>query len=149
MSSVAESLFLELTRRFEAPPRRVFDAWLTREWGEWLPPRDAHCKVLALDARVGGRFEIQMTMGDGRNISITGDYREISRPEKLVLSWTPSYSNHETLITVTFRPDGTGTLMTLKQTGFAEAQQRDGYKSGWSGSGGSFDKLSSYLAKGE
>ena len=39
MNGVAEPhLSLDLSRRFEAPPERVFDAWLSKEWGEWLPP---------------------------------------------------------------------------------------------------------------
>ncbi len=49
-------------------------------------------------------------MADGRNLEISGMFREIDRPHRLVLDWTGSYNNQETVITVTFRPDGTGTL---------------------------------------
>jgi uncharacterized protein YndB with AHSA1/START domain len=149
MTVVTEGLTLELARRFAARPERVFDAWLSKEWGEWLAPAGARCKIASLDARVGGRYEANMTMEDGRDVVISGIYREIVRPEKLVLTWMGNYNNHETLITVAFRRDGAGTLMTLTQTNFPDEQQRMGYTRGWSGAGGCFDKLERYLSRGE
>src|SRR5260370_1425749 len=63
MNSVAESsLSLEISRRFDAPPERVFDAWLGKEWGEWLPPRGARCKVDRIEPRVGGQYHVAMNM---------------------------------------------------------------------------------------
>lgn len=142
------ALSLEISRHFDASPERVFDAWVSREWGDWLPPAKARCEVAELEARVGGRYLVRMTMGDGRKVEISGSYREIRRPEKLVLTWTGNYNNQETIITVTFRPHGAGTVMTLRQDGFIEASLRDGYRNGWTGAGGSFDKLAAVLARG-
>ncbi len=80
MSQIAEStLTLEVSRRFAATPERVFDAWLSREWGAWLPPGGATCKVTAIDPVKGGRYQVAMGMPDGRQIQITGIYREIDR----------------------------------------------------------------------
>ncbi|MGH7051895.1 MAG: SRPBCC family protein [Acetobacteraceae bacterium] len=140
------ALALELSRRFDAPPERLFQAWLGAEWGAWLPPFGATCEVVALDAAPGGRYRIRMAMPDGRRIEISGKYREIDRPRRLVLDWTGSYNNQETVITVTFRPDGAGTLMTLQQTGFVDVALCDGYRKGWSAPGGSLDKLAACLA---
>jgi uncharacterized protein YndB with AHSA1/START domain len=140
-------LSLEISRRFEAPPARVFDAWLSDEWGDWLPPAEASCKILALDPVEGGRFHLRMTMGDGRKAEIGGVYREIKRPTKLVLTWTGGHNRRETVITVTFHKDGDGTLMTLRQDNFLDAGSRDGYQAGWTGPGGSFDKLVALLAQ--
>jgi uncharacterized protein YndB with AHSA1/START domain len=40
MTVTAEDTVLEITRVFEAPPARVFDAWLTREqWQAWIGPK--------------------------------------------------------------------------------------------------------------
>ena len=47
---------------------------------------------------------------------------------------------------MTFRPDGDGTLMTLRQDGFVDKAMRDGIETGWTGPGGSFDKLAGLLA---
>lgn len=148
MNNIAEpTLSLEISRHFAAPPERVFDAWLGKEWGEWLPPRAAHCAVTLIEPRVGGRYIVTMTMPDGRTIEISGVYRELVRPEKLSLTWLGSYSSQETVITLTFEPDVTGTLMRLRQDGFGTAELRDGYNSGWMGEGGSFAKLDAFLAK--
>jgi uncharacterized protein YndB with AHSA1/START domain len=140
---------LEVSRHFAASPERVFDAWLSKEWGEWLAPAGARCRIAGLDARAGGRYEAAMTMEDGRDVVISGIYREIVRPVKLVFTWMGNYNNHETLITVAFRRDGAGTLMTLTQTNFPDEQQREGYARGWIGAGGCFDKLERYLSRGE
>jgi uncharacterized protein YndB with AHSA1/START domain len=148
MSTIAEStLSLEISRRVAAPPERVFDAWLSKEWGEWLPPRGARCGVILIEPRVGGSYQVSMTMPDGRTVEISGVYRELVRPEKLVFTWLGNYNSQETLITLTFQPDGTGTQMKMRQDGFADAQLRDGYNSGWTGENGSFDKLDAFLAK--
>jgi len=138
---------LELSRRFAAPPARVFDAWLGKAWGEWLPPAGASCVVAELNATVGGRYLVRMKMADGRNVEISGTYREIDRPRKLVLTWNGSYMKQEMLITVAFLADGGGTVMTLRQEGFPDTALRDAYKGGWGGPGGSLDKLATFLAK--
>jgi uncharacterized protein YndB with AHSA1/START domain len=143
-----EAFSLEISRRFEAPPERVFDAWLTKSSGEWLSPAGAHCEMTALEPRVGGRYQMHVTSPDGRTIDISGAYREIARPQRLVLTWTDHYNTLETIMTLTFRPDGAGTMMIVRQDGFPDAGIRDRYDTGWTGTGGSFDKLSTFLAKG-
>jgi len=145
--SAESSPSLEISRCFDASPERVFDAWVSLEWGEWLPPAGAVCKVRSLDARVGGRYLIDMTMPDGRTVEISGMYREVIRPSKLVFTWLASYSGQETLITVSVREEGSGSLMTLMQEGFPSAEMRDGYNGGWTGPNGSFDKLAASIAR--
>jgi uncharacterized protein YndB with AHSA1/START domain len=148
MAELDQTAFtLEISRRFDAAPETVFDAWLGKEWGEWLPPAKARCEVALQEPRPGGRYLVRMTMGDGRLVEISGTYREIDRPRKLVLSWTGNYNNQETIVTLTFRPDGAGTIMTLRQDGFPDEALRNGYNAGWTGPGGSFDKLAQVLAR--
>ena len=148
MANVAElPVSLEISRRFDASPERVFDAWTSKEWGNWLPPAGARCEVTALEPRVGGRYRVRMTMADGRTVDLAGSYLEFVRPKKLVLSWLADYNKQETVITVTFARDRSGTVMTLRQTGFADCDLRDRYKGGWTGPGGSFDKLAAFFAE--
>jgi len=138
---------LEISRRFDAPPEHVFDAWLTKSSGEWLSPAGAHCEMTALEPRVGGRYQMRVTTLDGRTIEISGAYHEIARPQRLVLTWIDHYNKLETIMTLTFRPDGAGTIMIVRQDGFPEAGVRDRYNNGWTSAGGSFDKLAAFLAK--
>lgn len=142
----APTTTLILSRCFDAPRERVFDAWVTKVWCDWMGPRDFRCEAVEIDAWPGGRYQVRMRRPDGSAVKISGIYREISRPEKLVFTWMGDYHTHETLITVRFVADGSGTMMTLTQEGFATLQDRDGHKEGWSGENGCFDKLEKYLA---
>ena len=141
------ALSLEISRRFDAPPERVFAAWLGPEWGEWLGPAGVACETATLEPHVGGRFLLRMVMADGRNVEVSGVYREIAPPQKLVFTFSGGCAFRETVVTVAFRPDGAGTLMVLRQDGFTEATMADGFREGWSGVGASFDKLAALLAR--
>ena len=139
------ALSLEITRRFEAPPERVFDAWLNTSWGEWIGPRAVKGEVELLEPRVGGRYRIVMHRPDDKPLTVEGVYRTIERPTKLAFTWTWVHEERETLVTLTFRPDGKGTAMTIHHEGFSTTDRRDGHNNGWNGT---FDKLADYLAKG-
>ena len=143
-----DATHLEISRRFDVPPERVFDAWLTTSAGEWLSPAGAHCEITVLEPRVGGRYQMRVTSPDGRTIDISGVYRELAQPQRLVLTWTDTANQLETIMTLALRPDGAGTMMTVHQDGFPEARIRDRYSTGWTSAGGSFDKLAARLAKG-
>ena len=138
---------LVLTRRFDAPPERVFDAWIGQHWGEWMPPKQATGRVVAIDPRVGGNYEVAMTMPDGREVGAKGRYEIVDRPRRLVFTWLGSYNPTETRIDLRFEADRDGTLMTMTQSGFGEDAMRSGYEAGWGGEGGSFDKLTALFAK--
>ena len=86
-NAVDATCAVETSRHFDASPERVFDAWLGTEWGDWLPPAGARCNVVAIEPKVGGTFQVDMTMSDGRKLAITGVYREVVRPETLVFTW--------------------------------------------------------------
>lgn len=139
-------LSLEISRRFDAPPEHVFDAWVTEDWCVWLGPATARCELVAMDPRVGGAFHLRMHLSD-RVVDLTGEYREIKRPERLVISWVGDRTRFDTTITVTFKRDGQGTLMTLRQEGFKDQGVRDGFVQGWSAPGNSFDKLAQLLTR--
>ena len=49
MTIVADHAVLELKRHFDAPPQQVFDAWLSRSWGEWAGPPGVRGEVLTLE----------------------------------------------------------------------------------------------------
>ena len=113
---------LTLTRRFAAPPDRVFAAHvepaLIQRWcfgfDGWRMP------VCLNDARPGGDLRWEWEGPDGAGFHATGTYEVVEPPEggragrivhveRMHLP-DPTPDNH---ITTTFAPDGTGTLLTL------------------------------------
>jgi uncharacterized protein YndB with AHSA1/START domain len=50
----------------------------------------------------------------------------------------------ESLVTVEFKPDGDGTLLTLTHSQFLDEPARDRHQHGWSAA---LDKLETFLAK--
>ena len=71
-------------------------------------------------------------------------YREMVPNEKLVFTWAwKSTPERESLVTVTLKPDGAGTLLTLLHEQFFDADARDRHQQGW---GGAIDKLEKLFA---
>jgi uncharacterized protein YndB with AHSA1/START domain len=139
----AADTILTLARHFDAPPERVFDAWLDPiEISQWNGPRGVQAETTKLNARVGGAYAITMHTPDKMDPKVSGAYREIVRPSRLVFSWIWAHETQETLVTLTFKASGKGTEMTLVHTGFAHAERCDSHNNGWTGS---FDKLGELL----
>ncbi len=108
---------LRLTRRFDAAPERVFDAWadpkLAAGWLFTTPASEAH--TTAIDLRVGGRWEI-VDRRDGASYRALGEYLEIERPRRLVFTFgMPQFADGFSKVTVEIASDGAGALMTLIQ----------------------------------
>ncbi len=133
---------LSMTRLFDAPVERVFDAWLNKSWGAWAGPPGFRGEVLTLEPKVGGRYRIAMFRPDGGSSVVGGVYREIDRPRRLVMSWQWEGDPNDTLITLDFRAVGDKTQISLKHEGFATADGRDNHQSGWVAT---LDKLAAHL----
>ncbi len=113
----------------------VFDAWLdTEAMAHWMCPGNISRAEVALDARVGGRFRIVMHYADPTQASIehTGEFREITRPSKLVFTWhSPATEFLPSLVTVEFRPDGNECVVTLVHENFPRIDKVPGHQKGW------------------
>src|SRR5271170_2531368 len=84
MNAVIESpVKLSLSRSFDAPPETLFDAWLQDSWSDWLGPEGVVCLSCEIDPRVGGKWRIVSRMPDGREVTMSGVYQEISRATRL------------------------------------------------------------------
>jgi uncharacterized protein YndB with AHSA1/START domain len=157
-NAVKSDISLTITRIFDAAPELVFEAWLApTQLSEWVGPHslDFRTQTLALEPRVGGRYHIAMHKPNGV-ANARGVYREIERYTRLVFTWSRQkdcngsdadgapMARHETLVTLTFRPHGNQTEMTLLQENFQTADERDGHDKGWNIS---FGQLAAMLAK--
>ncbi|HET7456513.1 MAG TPA: SRPBCC family protein [Gemmatimonadaceae bacterium] len=133
-SSAQPPLTVRVTRRFDATPERVFDAWLDpRTAGKWLfaTPTGRMVRV-DIDARVGGAFTF-VDRRNGEDVAHEGEYLDIDRPRRLVFLFAvPRYSSQRTRIEVEIEPHGTGCVLTLAQDGVPpEMESRT--VAGWSG----------------
>jgi len=83
-----------------------------------------------------------MQAPNGEQHDVGGVYREVIPNEKLVFTWAwKSTPERESLVTVTFKPDGDGTLMTLTHEQFFDSDARDRHNQGWEGAMAKFEKL--------
>ena len=79
-----------ITRVFDAPRELVWQAWTDPdEAAIWWHPRGIETprESVQIDARVGGQYSYTMIAPDGTEYPTTGDYREITPPERLVFTW--------------------------------------------------------------
>lgn len=144
MPAVATKPILTIKRRFKAPPAKVYAAWSDPEkMKNWMGPGDVQKVVAECDLRVGGRYHIKMIMTDDEH-DVSGVYREIVPNEKLVFTWAwKSTPERESLVTVTFKDDNGGTVMTLLHEQFFDEDARDRHNAGWTSI---MDRLETFLA---
>lgn len=137
---------LVLTRIFNAPPRLVFSAWtkpehLVRWWG----PTNFTLPSCEIDFRVGGRYRYCMRSPDGIDFWVSGTFREIVEPERIVFTWErvnpPTVTPHS-VVTVTFEPLGDKTKFTLHHAVFISVEDRDDHQGGWNGC---LDRLGAFV----
>ena len=144
-TAVAIKPSLILKRRLNAPPARVYQAWTDpQKMMRWYAPAGAETLAAETDARAGGRFRVLMRTADGQEHDVSGVYREVVRDEKLVFTWQwRSKPEWESLVTVTLKRDGEGTILTLTHEQLPDDRERDEHSNGWSGA---LDKLAHVVA---
>jgi uncharacterized protein YndB with AHSA1/START domain len=122
---VVPDRMLCMTRRFAAPPERVFAAWIDPEMVKrWLfaGPTDERYQA-EIDGRVGGTWTI-IARRDGVDYTATGEYLEIDPPRRLVFTFAmPQFSPNSDRLIVELSPDGDGCLMTFTQEGVDIAEE--------------------------
>jgi uncharacterized protein YndB with AHSA1/START domain len=139
-----------MTRVVDAPRRLVFEAWANPEHvPHWLlGPEGWTMPVCEIDLRPGGAWHFVWRRSDGTEMEMSGEYREITPPERLVSteSWGGDWP--ETLNTLILSEENGKT--TISQTVlYPSKEARDaaletGMKEGVSMS---FDRLAEYLPK--
>lgn len=144
---------LVMTRIFDAPREVVFKAWTDPERLKlWWGPTGFTNPVCELDVRPGGAIRIHMRAPNGIVYPMTGVYREIVEPERLVFSSSALDDKgnplFEILNTVTFAEHGGKTKLTVHAKVMmatpAGAPHLAGMEMGWSLT---LDRLAEYVAK--
>jgi uncharacterized protein YndB with AHSA1/START domain len=137
---------LHVERLIAAPPDRVFAHWvepalLVKWWG----PEGANIPEHAIDVRPGGQWRTTMGFADGKRMTVSGVYRTIDAPKRLVFTWAwedeKGVRGHETEVTVDFAAAPGGTRISITQQAFTSAESRDQHQRGWNSTLNCLDKL--------
>jgi uncharacterized protein YndB with AHSA1/START domain len=132
---------LVLKRVFNAPRERVWKAWTDpRQLAQWWGPAGFTNPVCEADVRPGGAIRIDMRGPDGAVYPMTGVYREVVAPERLVFTASALDEKgrplFEVLNAVTFAKQGGKTLLTLRAQVVSKTAGADAYlegmEAGWS-----------------
>src|SRR5688500_6087761 len=78
---------LVVTRVFDAPREMVWKAWTDAEqMKRWWGPKGFTAPTCTMDLRVGGKYLHCMRSPEGQDFWSTGVYREVTAPERLVMT---------------------------------------------------------------
>ncbi|HEX2667352.1 MAG TPA: SRPBCC domain-containing protein [Gammaproteobacteria bacterium] len=152
------------TRLFNAPRELVFDVWTQEQHlSKWFAPKGFDILGGKMDLRVGGTYHYGLRTPDGMEMWGKWTFKEIKRPEKLVVITSfsdrqggitvhPGNPNwpRETLATTTFESQGPRTLLTLRWAPYNAtdlerrtfAENKASMEQGW---GGTMELLERYL----
>lgn len=136
---------LTIVRRIAARPSILFDALTTPQGVAcWWGPDGGPVLLAETDVRVGGRFRVRFRMLDGSEHESRGEYLEVERPVRLVMSWRwtdggePEETEEESRVEIDLRPIGTGTELTFTHARLKNEASRLSHEEGWNGA---LDKL--------
>lgn len=120
--SFQSDFVVQVSRSFDVPAERVFDAWLAPatldRWMFGPNVRDEQIVRLDVDARVGGRFSFVVRRGD-QEIDHVGEYLVIDRPHRLEFTWAahasgePAGDEQPSHVCIGISPGADGCELTL------------------------------------
>ena len=134
-----------IIRRIAARPTIVFEALSTEEGlTSWWGPDDFPVLAARADVRVGGRFQVRFRSADGLEHICAGEFLDVVKPERIVMSWqwvangAPEERGSTSRVELHLRPIDTGTELTLVHAALHGEASARGHERGWHGA---VDKL--------
>ena len=126
---------LRLARRIDAPPDVVFEAFTTDGGQQAFYGQDDPGWIVESDCdlRIGGVWTVTFGPSRSRLYRHRHVFEVIDRPRSIVLATTEfrgDGSSFDFTIELTFEEQGSGTLMTITQSGFPTAELRDEHERG-------------------
>jgi uncharacterized protein YndB with AHSA1/START domain len=139
-----------ITRVFDAPRDVIWRAWTDPDEAPiWWHPRGVTTprESVELDVRPGGRYRYTMVGPDGTDYPTGGVYREITPPERLVMTWGSPDDPDEIAPVITIElaehgERGEQTHMTFHVLGIDAAPGDENVYDGWDSA---FDLLVEHL----
>lgn len=120
---------------FPVTRERLFRAWSRpEELVEWFSPEGYENPSADADVRPGGRFRIAMRkLPDGEPFYVSGEYREVEFPARLVFTWSwedPTENVRDTLVTVDLiERDGSTEVVLMHER--LPLERRESHTQGW------------------
>ena len=131
---------VEMTRVFDAPRERVFDAFkrvdLIQKW--WGCAQTVKVRT-TMDFRVGGAFTHVMSLESGQDFPYAGTFSEIDPPKKIV--WTTDFGGKSSKVTIQFLRHGEQTRLVMLMEGLP----KDFCMPASNGMGAGLDRLEALL----
>ena len=124
MESSKKTLEFKIERTIPASPDEVFAGWLNPK----IPgnPWNAAEKLI-LDPKVDGLFFWALN-----NTSHYGRFTEFEKSKRMQHTWmSPKTMGQESTVTLIFKKQGDGTLMTLIHSNLPDYEPAKGHEKGW------------------
>ena len=143
VEEVAEAL--RLNRRLKAPREVVFRAFTDpAALARWFGPEGMNVDKVKIDLRPGGAYSMVFNQANGEAHGLSGVYREISPPERLVMTWVWDHGDLagiETLVTIELAEAGAETELTLIHEKLPSQESVDLHRQGWTSSFTCLDRV--------
>lgn len=127
-----------LVRNIAARPSIVFDALTTCEgMTSWWGPEDTPVTSAVADVRPGGTFRVSFPCFDEQEHVVTGEFLEVVKPTRVVLSWRwaqrgePEEQGATSRVEFRLRSTETGTELTLIHSGLRNEASARSHERGW------------------
>lgn len=127
---------VQVRRTFQAPPERVFNAWidpaLMSKWFARAPGTPPGVVVTA-DARPGGQYAVDVTGTNGKTYRMQGEYREVTPYSRLSFTWFYKGGDFPapSLITIEFHPAENGATDLVLTHEQLPVSQVEPHRVGW------------------
>jgi uncharacterized protein YndB with AHSA1/START domain len=138
-----ENLRVEIKRIIKAPREKVYAAWTDpAELRQWFGPEWARTRNLIAEARIGGKFQWDITTSEGQEMTVHGEYRELQPGRKVVFTWQwqddEDWEEHFSVVTVELSDCEGATELRLVHEKLPNEESRNGHNRGWNSA---LDKL--------
>ena len=127
---------LTLRRTYPVPRERVFAAWTDPAVAvRFFSPGETKATDIRMDVKTGGTYSITMLTPEGERFVARGTYREVTVPERLVMSWSWEEDDPadevDSLLTLDFIDRNGATELVLTHEKLASLESRGRHEEGW------------------
>jgi Uncharacterized conserved protein len=146
-ANTADKTSLEIKRFINAPRDRVYAAWTDpAQLKQWWGPEGVRTRKFEADARLGGKYRWDLFNQEGEEISVFGEYLELTPGRRIVFTWKwdddEAWQHRTSLVTVELSNRDGGTELRFKHEQLPSEESRDRHNEGWNSI---LDRLEKFL----